>query len=142
MSSPARRLKTWGSALRSLAMTSRSPSSLVALTMATLRVHRSRKSYPPANHRKPSFSSLKAQNLPKVQIPLASVALNFLDSAGETEDGTLKLGSFSSNPWGFGLEAQSLRLGSSHRICQKTDKKGKDCTLTITIPLGEGCIDK
>ena len=101
MSSSARRRKTWGSTSRSLATTSRSPSSLVASTMATLRVHRARKSYPPANHRKPSFSSLKAQNLLQVQIPLESVALAFLDSVEEKEASYQKLDSICSNPWGL-----------------------------------------
>ena len=74
----------------------RSPSSLVALTMATSRVHRARKRFPPSQ--KPSFSSLRARNLPQVQMPSVSVALAFLDSVEEEEASYQKLGSIRSNP--------------------------------------------
>ena len=77
----------------------RSPSSLAALITATLRVHRARKRFPPPQ--KPSFSSLRARNLPQVQMPSVSVALAFLDSVEEEEASYQKLSSTCSDPWGL-----------------------------------------
>ena len=76
-------------------------------------------------------------NLPKAQTLLKSVALHFLDSEGEKEDGSLKHDSFkanSSNPWALGLECASFKAWFSTRICQVQIRK---CFMvTIQSPLG------
>ena len=77
------------------------------------------KGYSPPT-RKPRKESFKALNLPKAQTLLESVAMHFLDSVGEKEDGSLKHDSFKanrSNPWALGLESASFKARFSTRIC-------------------------
>ena len=102
-------------------------------------MHRARKSY---SHR-PDNPVLVRLRLEPAKGPdlLESIALPFLDSVGEKEASSLKLDSFNSNPWGLGLEACPLKLGSRQNLLSTDKKKIHNGTLTITIPLGEGCID-
>ena len=77
-----------------------------------MRVHCARKSYPPANHGKPSYVRLRLEPA-KGPDHLESVA--FL---------VKKLDSFYGNLLGPWSESIVLELGLT-RICQKTDKKNK-----------------
>ena len=64
---------------------------------------------------KPRKVSFKELNMLKAQTLLKSVALHFLDSEGEKEDGSLKHDSFKANSSNLRAKvwkAHSLRLGS------------------------------